>query len=62
MPIYENLVIGNFLFGLGLKVGALRNDYIAPELAVSLLHQTPLEFVLGDVMLAGPRAIALLGF
>lgn len=62
MPIYENLVIGNFLFALGLKMGARRGDYIVPDLAVSLLQQTPLDIVLGDVKLAGPRAIALLEF
>jgi hypothetical protein len=62
VPIYENLVIGNFLYALGLKVGARRHDYIAPDLAVNLLQQTPLDRVLGDVLLIGPRAVALLEF
>jgi hypothetical protein len=62
VPIYENLVIGNFLYALGLKIGARRHDYIAPDLAVNLLQQTPLDRVLGDVLLIGPRAVALLEF
>jgi hypothetical protein len=62
VPIYENLVIGNFLFALGLKIGARQSDYLGPGLAVSLLQQTPLDIVLGDVLLTGPRAVALLEF
>ena len=62
MPIYENQVIGNFLFALGLKIGARQSDYLGPGLAVSLLQQTPLDIVLGDVLLTGPRAVALLEF
>jgi hypothetical protein len=62
VPIYENLVIGNFLFALGLKIGARRDDALAPDLGVHLLQQTPLDIVLGDVLLAGPRSVALLEF
>jgi hypothetical protein len=62
VPIYENLVIGNFLFALGLKIGARQHDYVAPGLAANLLQQTPLDVVLGDVQLAGPSAVALLEF
>jgi hypothetical protein len=62
MPIYENLVIGNFLYALGLKIGARQHDYLAPDLAVNQIQQTPIDFVLGDVLLVGPRAVALLEF
>ena len=62
MPIYENLVIGNFLFALGLKIGARGADYVIPDLSVHLMQQTPLDIVLGDVLLAGPRSVALLEF
>jgi hypothetical protein len=41
VPIYENLVIGNFLFALGLKIGARRDVGLAPDLAVHNLQQTP---------------------
>jgi hypothetical protein len=62
VPIYENLVIGNFLYALGLKIGARQHDYLAPDLAVNQIQQTPIDFVLGDVLLVGPRAVALLEF
>ena len=62
MPIYENLVIGNFLYALGLKIGARQHDYLVPDLTVNQIQQTPMDFVLGDVLLAGPRAVALLEF
>ena len=62
MPIYENLVIGNFLYALGLKIGARQHDYLIPDLTVNLIQQTPIDFVLGDVLLVGPRAVALLEF
>jgi hypothetical protein len=48
--------------GAPLKIGARRHDYLAPDLAVSLLQQTPLDIVLGDVLLAGPRSVVLLEF
>jgi hypothetical protein len=32
MPLYENLVIGNFLFALGLKIGARRHLDFTPDL------------------------------
>jgi hypothetical protein len=62
VPIYENLVVGNFLFALGLQIGAHRADGSPPGLGVHLLQQTPLDMVLGDVLLAGPRSVALLEF
>jgi hypothetical protein len=69
MPIYENLVIGSFLYALGLRVGASRLDCLAPDFAVHLTQQTPLDKVLGDVMLAGQtsgqtgqKSVALLEF
>jgi hypothetical protein len=66
VPIYENLVIGSFLYGLGLRVGAHRHDCLAPDFAVHLTQQTPLDKVLGDVLLAGQtsgqKSVALLEF
>ena len=59
MPIYENTVIGNFLFGLGLKLGGEGSN---PGLGVHLTQQTPLDIVLGDILLTGPRSVALLEF
>jgi hypothetical protein len=66
VPIYENLVIGSFLYALGLKVGARRHDCLARDFAVHLTQQTPLDKVLGDVLLAGKtseqESVALLEF
>ena len=62
MPIYENIVIGNFLFALGLKMGARQHASLAPDLAVHLTQQTPLDRVLGDVLLNGLKLVALLEF
>jgi len=45
---YENIIIGNFLFGLGLAMGRRPEEV---EGCVNLLQQTPLDKVLGDVML-----------
>jgi hypothetical protein len=55
-------VIGNFLYALGLKIGARRHDYLTPDLAVHLTQQTPLDRVLGDVLLNGLKLVALLEF
>lgn len=62
VPIYENIVIGNFLFALGLKLGARQHASLAPDLAVHLTQQTPLDRVLGDVLLNGLKLVALLEF
>jgi hypothetical protein len=43
-------------------MGARLHDDLAPDLAVHLLQQTPLDIVLGDVLLTGPRSVALLEF
>jgi hypothetical protein len=62
VPVYENLVIGTFLFALGLKIGAGRDGHLCPDLAVHLTQQTPLDVVLGDVLLTGQTLVALLEF
>jgi len=62
VPIYENIVIGNFLFALGLKLGARQHASLAPDLALHLTQQTPLDRVLGDVLLSGLKLVALLEF
>lgn len=56
---YENIVIGNFLYSLGLVMGR-RPQPIAG--CVNLLQQTPLDHVLGDVMLQFPGAWRLIEF
>jgi hypothetical protein len=62
VPIYENIVIGNFLYALGLKMGARQRASFAPDLAVHQTQQTPLDPVFGDVLLTGLKLVALLEF
>ena len=56
---YENIIIGNFLYSLGLAMG--RQSGPAPG-CVNLLQQTPADPVLGDVMLQFPGVWRLIEF
>jgi hypothetical protein len=61
MDIYENFIIGTFLYNLGLEVGlraTLREVSIAPVLC----QQTPLDPTAGDVLIENPRVIRLIEF
>jgi hypothetical protein len=58
---YENIVIGNFLFGLGASIG-LKTRGKAHHACVNLLQQTPLDPKLGDVLLTFPGTVRLLEF
>src|ERR1700730_13010844 len=47
--LYENVLIGEFIFRLGYKMGEfgrLKHENVA----LNLLHQTPLDSILGDYM------------
>ncbi len=57
MDIYENIVIGNFLFGLGLEMGKE-----VPPISVNLLQQTPLDRPLGDVLIAKAHFVRVVEF
>lgn len=61
MKLYENVVIGNFLYGLGFAVRAYRPSN-ATVGVVNLLQQTPADKVLGDLLLTFPGAIRLIEF
>jgi hypothetical protein len=61
MDIYENIVIGNFLYCLGMAIGKL-GDKALPPLAVNLLQQTPLDRSVGDVLLRGANVLRVLEF
>lgn len=56
---YENIIIGNFLYGLGLAMGRKPERVDA---CVTLAQQTPLDAVLGDVMLQFTGAWRLIEF
>ena len=61
MKLYENVVIGNFLYGLGVAIGKrLKSGYLPG--AVSLLQQTPEDKALGDVLLDFPGTLRLIEF
>lgn len=61
MKLYENVVIGNFLYGLGVSIGGrLKSGYLPG--AVSLLQQTPEDKALGDVLLDFPGTLRLIEF
>ncbi len=53
VKLYENVVIGNFLYGLGVSVGAQLRGHVLPA-SVNLLQQTPEDKALADVLLSFP--------
>ncbi|MBB6183543.1 hypothetical protein [Oleiagrimonas soli] len=59
--IYENVIIGNFLYGLGF---AMRQhaDGVGHQGAVNLLQQTPADTLLGDVLMTFPGMSRLIEF
>jgi hypothetical protein len=60
MKIYENIVIGNFLYGLGLSMRA-RSD-TPPPLNSSLFQQTGLDRRFADVLLSNASTCRLIEF
>jgi hypothetical protein len=61
MEPYENIVIGNFLYSLGLTVGQESKGLVRP-MCVNLMQQTPLDERLGDVMVANAGVTRLIEF
>ncbi len=61
MKLYENVVIGNFLYGLGVSIGGRLKSGHLPG-TVSLLQQTPEDTALGDVLIAFPGTLRLIEF
>ena len=62
MDVYENILIGNFLYGLGLKMGVRAAAGYSDPVCVNLLQQTPLDQPLGDVLFANPRILRVFEF
>lgn len=58
---YENIVIGNFLYGLGFNVARLTGSSVPPA-CINLLQQTPLDTKLSDVLVNLGGAVRLLEF
>ena len=61
MKIYENVIIGNFLYALGLNIGLHQNSTNKLS-AINLLQQTPADKSLGDVLLEYPGVVRLIEF
>lgn len=65
MKLYENVIIGNFLYGLGLSIGikiGLENENRNIPSIVNLLQQTPADKELGDMLLEFPGVVRVLEF
>ena len=61
MDPYENVVIGNFLYSLGLIVGQLTGGEVRP-MCVNLLQQSPMDRPLGDVLIENAGVTRLIEF
>lgn len=61
MKIYENIVIGNFLFALGWAISAKKAG--GPfGCAINLLQQTPADKLLGDLLVGFEGVVRLIEF
>lgn len=58
LDVYENVVIGQFLFGLGVKMGSRNSD----ATSVSLFQQTPSDASVGDVLVKNPGVVRVIEF
>jgi hypothetical protein len=61
MKLYENVVIGNFLYGLGHSIGnaTVQKRQLS---VINLLQQTPADKELGDMLLEFPGVVRLIEF
>ena len=59
--LYENVLIGQFIYGLGLCIGKRTQSDSFPA-AVNLLQQCPEDTALGDVLLSFPGTLRLIEF
>lgn len=61
MKLYENVVIGNFLYSLGFSVCSKSERIVQPSM-VNLLQQTPADEALSDVLIEFPGTMKLIEF
>jgi hypothetical protein len=62
MDIYENIIVGNFLFGLGVKMGIRHRNAPVDPISINLLQQNPLDQRLGDVVVTSAKIFRLIEF
>lgn len=61
MKVYENVIIGNFLYGLGISIGNLtKGDSFVS--VVNLLQQTPDDVPLSDLLYSSPGILMIIEF
>jgi hypothetical protein len=61
VKVYENIIIGNFLYALGISIGkatAARTQFSS----INLLQQTPADPLLGDLLMEYPGVVKLIEF
>lgn len=61
MKLYENIVIGNFLYGLGFAIAKRTASCDFPSI-INLLQQTPDDAVLGDLLFKAPGLLRIIEF
>jgi hypothetical protein len=61
MKLYENVAIGNFLYGLGFAVAKRVKGQDLPSI-VNLLQQTPDDQLFGDVLIRAPGMLRIFEF
>ncbi|MCX9158550.1 hypothetical protein OPU71_20705 [Niveibacterium sp. 24ML] len=61
MKLYENVAIGNFLYGLGFAVAKRVKGQDLPSI-VNLLQQTPDDPLFGDVLIRAPGVLRIFEF
>lgn len=61
MKVYENIVIGNFLYALGISIGKATTD-VTQFSSINLLQQTPDDPLLGDLLFEYPGVVRLIEF
>lgn len=61
MKLYENVAIGNFLYGLGFAIGKRIENESFPSI-VNLLQQTPDDPALGDLLFKAPGMLRVFEF
>lgn len=61
MKVYENVIIGNFLYGLGISIGNLTkgDNFVS---VVNLLQQTPDDVTLSDLLYSSPGMLMIIEF
>lgn len=61
MKVYENIIIGNFLYALGVSIGKATSN-VTQFSSINLLQQTPDDPLLGDLLVEYPGVVKLIEF